>query len=476
MRRRMDHWSSQGFISQLRRVSEIALRGVVQPAVSPLQNDISLARLLVKIEDRNTFHAIVEHTSTNSPLTITSLFTACRNMPTLPRPVRREQSEETSGLYHKDTCVEFHQLLVSALLSFWKALKKLELVKGDYRKTPDLAELVRCAKRVCSCGNLLWSIAYSRALEDHLKVLQAQGWLELPETQPAFVDDASADTAGNDDEKGEGGQVENQEYNKLVDQVESSDDEALAVVFLEWIRLQVDRFQAARKITSYVKRNQTPSIDVNLLAVRHPGPRAASVVLEPWRDTIKRLYPTTGNPGRVSADEVICRLDKTISRALKKPKSKNTIFGKFGDTYKYEATVHCEAALAAIAKFPEGVICKDGHGLCDHIHESVIAVSKCCCPVCWELLKIMGSEDNFHVEGYHKSLFQLELPDWLPEKIVARLTIRFEDILKQQITNFMGRYKRHNRTPSAQSGDGFSSDSSVGEDDVVDAQDFEFDD
>ena len=51
---------------------------------------------------------------------------------------------------------------------------------------------------------------------------------------------------------------------------------------------------------------------------------------------------------------------------------------------------------------------------------SMIAVSKFC-PVCWELLKIMGSEDTFHVEGYHKTLFQVELPDWLPEEIVGSL-------------------------------------------------------
>ena len=54
------------------------------------------------------------------------------------------------------------------------------------------------------------------------------------------MDDTSADTVGNDEEKGEGGQVENQEYNKLVDQVKLSDDEALATVFLEWIHLQVN--------------------------------------------------------------------------------------------------------------------------------------------------------------------------------------------------------------------------------------------
>ena len=105
--------------------------------------------------------------------------------------------------------------------------------------------------------------------------------------------------------------------------------------------------------------------------------------------------------------------------------------------------------------------------MAQNFDDSVIAVSKLCCPVCWELLKILRNDDstNFHVDGHHKTLFQVELPDWLPLKIVVKLTARFEKILLDQIRTLV---KRHVINPSGQSGDGFSSDSSEDEDDAID--------
>jgi hypothetical protein len=43
-------------------------------------------------------------------------------------------------------------------------------------------------------------------------------------------------------------------------------------------------------------------------------------------------------------------------------------------------------------------------------------VSKLCCPVCWELLKILRNNDStdLYVDGHHATLFQVELPEWLP--------------------------------------------------------------
>ena len=106
--------------------------------------------------------------------------------------------------------------------------------------------------------------------------------------------------------------------------------------------------------------------------------------------------------------------------------------------------------------------------------DSVIAVSKPCCPVCWELLKIMR-DDNFYVDGYHSTLTQVELPEWLPEDIVRKLSDRFEAILFQQIRTFKTNRTRHGHKPSGQSGDGLSSDSDDCEDDIVEALRYRYD-
>jgi len=80
----------------------------------------------------------------------------------------------------------------------------------------------------------------------------------------------------------------------------------------------------------------------------------------------------------------------------------------------------------------------------------------------------LENDGNFQVDGYHRTLTQVELPEWLPLEIVVKITARFEEILLQQIKTLKERRKRHASNPSGQSGDGLSSNSSDAEDDIVD--------
>jgi hypothetical protein len=142
---------------------------------------------------------------------------------------------------------------------------------------------------------------HSWILENHLKVLHAKRLLKLPVNLQEDLDnffeftgfarttknqvvvqltdevDGGADEAGNsgegevdgvDDCGDEGGTNEDEEYSIIADKAVSSDNHDLPTAFLEWIRLQVDRFQAPRKITSLMKHARTPRIDITLLAVR----------------------------------------------------------------------------------------------------------------------------------------------------------------------------------------------------------------
>ena len=89
------------------------------------------------------------------------------------------------------------------------------------------------------------------------------------------------------------------------------------------------------------------------------------------------------------------------------------------------------------------------------------AVSKLCCPVCSELFNLYrDGSDAFHIDGHHHTLFQVELPIWLPLDIVVKLTAKFEKILGNQLRYMMNEHHKHTNTPSGQSGDGLSSDSS----------------
>jgi len=75
-----------------------------------------------------------------------------------------------------------------------------------------------------------------------------------------------------------------------------------------------------------------------------------------------------------------------------------------------------------------------------------------------------GSHD-FHIDGHHKTLFQVELPPWLPLDIVQKLTRKFEGYLWSQIGALMENHRQRTIIPSGQSARDYSSDSSDGEED-----------
>ena len=399
MYRRITHWSAQGFIYHLSKVEENALRAAVEPTVTALRNDSQLSTKFITIEEYSS--------------TFPSLFSACQSMQSMPWPSEPEQSKERSGLYNKATCFEFHRLLVSTLVDYGMALEKLADVHETYSKQRDeenLAKMETYVTDIWKHGLVLWAIAYSRILEDHLDVLRKLGWLPLPVNDkteldlcsgvtgfkrkphvianpPSVVGDEAdrdggdagegrrdevgqgdgdtvrggEDGAGRDDEDGvEAGTCENEDITSIIDNALLSADKNFAKVYQDWIRLQVDRWQAPRKITSFVRRvAKQGTIDLNLLAVRHPEPMAIHEAMEPWENTITDLYARIRDkPKGQKAEDVI----RVLNDIVDKPRwygmneVPHSIFRKFdrkrAKNGQFQATVHCEAVLAALAKFP----------------------------------------------------------------------------------------------------------------------------
>ena len=356
MHRRIHHWSSQGFIYYLGRVDETALRDAA-PAASSLLNDSPLSVKLMSMDRKNTIQKFVATTSTGMPLATTSLLTVCRDMEKMPRREGLEKEDEVSGLYNKTSCFEFHQLLVSTLLSFGKALEGYADARGKR-----FEDLVDRAEQVYECGTLLWVIGYSRILRNHLEVLRKKGWLYLPANSMNHLNEFLMFTNfTNTKDQVIFQPVEDEEFEKIADTAVSS---GLSKSFLDWICLQVDRFQAARKITIFMKHSRTPHINLTLLAVRLPTPKPADAVMESWHETIKDLCVKSTE---VEPEETICILQEKINQGKRAiddsydgEKEKDSIFHKFdAETYQYTAAVHCEAALASMEKFPGAVVCDD---------------------------------------------------------------------------------------------------------------------
>jgi hypothetical protein len=74
----------------------------------------------------------------------------------------------------------------------------------------------------------------------------------------------------------------------------------------------------------------------------------------------------------------------------------------------------------------------------------VIAVSKSCCPVCWDIINIFnrqneesGSSVRFQAQGRHPNLYPVDLPDILDEGIKDELLTKFSiTLLKDLISLF----------------------------------------
>jgi hypothetical protein len=237
-------------------------------------------------------------------------------------------------------------------------LNKLKKAYGDYGKRPNVQNLQAmedCAQNVYEYGSLLWPIAYSQILQNHLSVLHREGFLRLPvkkEPNPSF-DDKGDDEASRDDGGGdEGGKIEDEEF-LTISNILQSDSKSINNVFLEWIRLQVDCWQAPHKITSFVKRTRTPPTKFTLLAVRHPKSMPTNEVMEPWQNMIKDVCTRICNIyKKYKAAEVICVLEEQITIGVEQ-KVHNKIFNKFDSNLPadalYDSTIHCEAALACVS-------------------------------------------------------------------------------------------------------------------------------
>jgi hypothetical protein len=57
----------------------------------------------------------------------------------------------------------------------------------------------------------------------------------------------------------------------------------------------------------------------------------------------------------------------------------------------------------------------------------MISVSKLCCPVCWELFKVLDLVTE--IRGFHPTVTPLALPDTFPPEIYEKMTARFRDVI-----------------------------------------------
>jgi hypothetical protein len=184
---------------------------------------------------------------------------------------------------------------------------------------------------------------------------------------------------------------------------------------------------------------------------------------------------------------------------------KNAIYNMIGNIITQKATttkfynIHCEVALAglvAASKFPSDVARFVDKDFLDELNVGIpsilqlrqlthimmylqklipkeVAVSKLCCPACWEYFDILskkhtlpGEAEMYKIRGRHSTLFPVQLPIWTPTDVVKELNIRFKRYLRNELDTMWSDHLEqiprsgHRNTPSFQSVSSATTDAS----------------
>jgi len=233
-------------------------------------------------------------------------------------PTLLKQAEMLSNkdfqLYTKDTCAEFHGLLILLLERFEKCLKKLGEMRGDKEvPTPCSKEFKESVELVMSCGYALQRLARGAALRMHLQTiapllihshLPSQKAMPMPapgeaEEQEEFDADLKAV----------------QPFVKVNGGVQIP----LWESYIDWLRLIMVHFDAVEILDHYFTGKDWPGkvISIHILAAPPVGKR-----LLPWRELLddSTLFPTKtkwDSPGRhASADITNAGILKFLDNAV----------------------------------------------------------------------------------------------------------------------------------------------------------------
>jgi len=71
-----------------------------------------------------------------------------------------------------------------------------------------------------------------------------------------------------------------------------------------------------------------------------------------------------------------------------------------------------------------------------HLSQKEVAVSKPCCPACWDFMKVLrtnGDSDVFNIRSRHPTVYPVELPVWLPKEVCTAMVRKFQGHLVEQL-------------------------------------------
>ncbi|KIM81780.1 hypothetical protein PILCRDRAFT_489866 [Piloderma croceum F 1598] len=421
MERRISSWSSRGYVYVLGQVRDRCITGWVSssshkiPGMFTSQHNRGLTGLVVEMVRDGTMGSVIMGPSGYSERSLAHLVASYSNIVT-PRQV--VPSQDDNGGYDITTCTEFHQLLVATLLTYGKVLCALpdarRMAETGKNTMDDFAEKL---DKVWRCGRLLWVIASLRMFRHHL--VACQGDLSLPthdnsDSYHRFTNFKPAKGPAVDTPADPNTPADTDDLDFVEDaKVHLVTGEAMHVMFLEWFQVQASHSLALATLSKAFGFHDLHKTvpDVYLIAVQHPELEGNSREVESWETTLTNLLKEyEGTRHELNVEDVLGVMRTAVHKE-----------------HIYIGAIHCEIALATLAVLFQKLPVADTKrhpilaDVLQNMDQTIIAVSKRCCPVCWELLDILRDKcKQFHVCGRHSTLFPVELPSWLSEDYMGR--------------------------------------------------------
>lgn len=381
MYRRATHWSSVAVIHNLFQCSD----GIVQAAF--MMHHESCVNILGKKSTNRNDRALVRHLNLyyfgKQPIGQAALFSRFPNIlnnlfnleiACLRAKLYPEKSDKPFTIYHTHTCVEFHKLLLVALVGHAQALTSLEQASVERRAS--------CANHVFMFAMLLFFLTESRAFSLHMAVLANAKLLQLPDIRKLaevrgfaktwkiaadkFVGNIGTmgDRTAVAEEKADGGDVEDVQAEDAEDEDdEDVDDSAegrhefdpmsLAAAYRRRIAMSVTHFGACHILEQYCLKLQgpPPQFKASLIIV-DKGKQKAQVTWVRMKEVMDGLGLSLTN-ARVTVECAmkLCSPGSPLYKRFKALTSSGMV--------TLGIRPHCEMVLASLLKYGKWVKKKD---------------------------------------------------------------------------------------------------------------------
>jgi len=155
------------------------------------------------------------------------------DVPNLIKQAKLVRDRRDKMLYTKESCLEFHGMLLDIIKDFMKSLVALHLTKR-VPKSPSTLDFKRKVARTMVCGYVLQRLAKGAALKMHLKNLGP-----LLRYRPKTTISTQEEPEERDED-----------FETIHESVKRGD--SLATSYLDWFRLLIAHFDAVDILVGYV--------------------------------------------------------------------------------------------------------------------------------------------------------------------------------------------------------------------------------